>query len=220
MLNIDYKPIRHLINSKFLDNYKNNLFTPDKEDLFNTFSLPLKDIKVVIIGQDPYPQKGVANGYAFDYKTKDKPKSYVIIEKEILRNYDKCNIKEWKKQGVFSLNVALSTQIGKTGLHYNIWRPFIEATINLISSRPNKVFILLGSKAMEFIPYIRYKQFIGSQSKKSIDEIKLFKDRNYILTTKHPASEIYKTNAGFIGSNVFYYSNVILKRMNTKKIIW
>lgn len=177
----------------------NNKYYPEKEDIFNVFSMPLEDIKVVILGQDPYPKEGQAIGYAFAVSEETpKPASLRIIEQEVGHSIDKT-LKSWREQGVFLLNTALTVEARKAGSHTEYWYQFMCAVIACISIKQPCIWLLWGAKAQRFKSAI-----IG--------------DSNSILMAPHPASEAYKPGSGFIGCNHFKQVNSILESQN-KSII-
>ena len=145
------KPISFL-EKELLDNKD---ISPAIENIFNAFKYcNFESTKVVIFGQDPYFQSGVANGLAFSVNEDQKiPASLKNIYKEInddvgpSKNKSGC-LKSWAKQGVLLLNTALTVEVSKPGSHSNIgWDNFIYDIIKLINNKPNVVFILWGNFA-------------------------------------------------------------------------
>ena len=109
-------------------------FTPPLKDIFKAFEeCPYDKLKIIIVSQDPYPSFGIADGIAFSCsKTNDIQPNLKFILEEINKTvYDNQiiskdpDLKRWSNQGVLLLNTALTTTIGKSGQHYNIWKPFI-----------------------------------------------------------------------------------------------
>lgn len=180
-------------------------FLPESQNIFRVFSMPLQDIKIVILGQDPYPNKGVPIGYAFAVAENiKKPVSLRIIEKEVGHEIDKT-LKHWIDQGVFLLNTALTVEVGKPDSHSAFWRPFTTHVLKVISSTIDPVWMLWGLNA------IKYEKLISNNSPAG----------SYILKTPHPASEAYQGGrAGFLGSNVFTKANNILNKQNKSLINW
>lgn len=124
--------------------------TPQKSDVLNFLKLDLEKIKVVIIGQDPYPTPGIANGYAFAVKRGTKiPKSLQNIFKEIeeVQGFVKadCTLDHWTRQGVLLLNASLTTKVFEPNSHKHIWSAYISEVINFIDvSLPNAVWVVWG----------------------------------------------------------------------------
>jgi len=182
----------------------NCTFYPQAENIFNVFSMPVDDIKVVILGQDPYPKKGQAIGYAFAVDAQCSiPQSLNIIIKEIddnnLKRADRRwrTLTHWTQQGVFLLNTALTVEEGKAGSHLKYWNNFTVEVIKYISNRNKVVWLLWGKKAQA------YKEFIA--------------ENNVVLEAPHPAAETYNGGtAGFFGCKHFSKVNDILE----EKIIW
>ena len=142
------KPLEHVITDRMADI---SVF-PSDADMFNAFKMcPFKNTKVVIFGQDPYHQEGVANGLAFSVNSGKKiPASLRNIYKEIesdLGSLD-CSsgdLKSWAYQGVLLLNSALSVEQSKPGSHANIgWDKLINSVINSINFKGDVIFLLWG----------------------------------------------------------------------------
>jgi len=185
-----------VLNQQILPNIK---YYPKGEYIFNVFQMPVEDIKVVILGQDPYPREGQAIGYAFAVsKETSKPASLRIIEREIGHEIDKT-LFTWREQGVFLLNTALTVQAGKAGSHLGYWDNFIRHVINYISNVNPCIWLLWGVKAQIYYNICN-------------------RDGNRVITAPHPAAETYSPGAGFIGSKCFQKVNQILESQGKKKI--
>jgi len=191
----------------FLDTRKDIL--PTKELWFNALnSTKLKDIKVVIIGQDPYPTEGHAHGLCFSVlpEVKPLPKSLLNINKELISdlNIDNSlsgNLQSWADQGVLMLNSVLTVEKGQANIHQGKgWELFTSKIIELINENcENVVFILWGG----------YAQKKGS----SINE-----DRHLVIKSPHPSP--LSSYRGFFGSKPFSKTNNYLKIHNKKQIDW
>ena len=190
-----------------LDNTK---FYPEKKNIFKVFSMPLTDIKVLMLGQDPYPQ-GLATGIAFAVPKGSMSSSLSIIIDELLNytsdlfiddNFDET-LQLWVDQGVFLLNTSLTVQPYKIGSHTQMWEPFIKDTIKYINDNSTAiVFVLMGNSAKKFKPLIN-------------------EDTHYILTTCHPNADTYKSNKKcFVGSNIFEKIDKIIYKLTKEKIKW
>lgn len=190
---------------QFLDQRKSSGLTiyPPTKDIFNAFKItPPKQVKVVIIGQDPYHGHGQAHGLCFSVKKEAKvPPSLRNIFKELEDDLE-CQIPKfgdlssWAKQGVFLLNSILTVEEKKPSSHQGIgWEMFTDKVIHMISQNQDKVvFILWGN-------YARKK-------KKLIDTKK-----HLIIESAHPAAEIYAGGkAGFFGSKPFSRANEYLSK--------
>lgn len=187
---------------------KENFF-PKKEDIFNVFSMPLDEIKVVILGQDPYPNPGDAIGYSFAVNASSRvPASLRIIGQELVnegfepnRGAEWKTLKHWTEQGVFLLNTALTVRARKAGSHLKYWKDFTEKLVETIAkTNRNCVWMLWGKKAQA------YKEIIRPA---------------HILEAPHPAAEAYAGgSAGFYGCNHFNRANQILESLGKSKINW
>lgn len=208
------------IDSKLYDDLTDSLislveggkrFTPKFKDIFNAFKeCKYDDLKVVIVGQDPYPQLGSADGLAFSCSKKGKAeKSLQYILKETIGDFtdtgrvmytpEECDLKRWANQGVLLINTALTVEVNKIGSHFWNWKPFTEHLFSKIN-QDNKdiVFILMGKKAEA------WERLIPNQ--------KIFK-------CTHPASAAYR--GGIWDSNdVFNKTNIELNKQGKTLIDW
>lgn len=162
---------------------------PPKELVFRVFQMDVKDICIVLLGQDPYHGQNQAHGLSFSVPDSEKvPPSLKNIFKELKfefpeRNYDfsSGNLEQWFiREKIFLLNSSLTVQKGKAGSDMSIWEEFTDEVIKFISEQnDNCVFLLLGN-------YAKSKHvFIKNKSK--------------IVTEVHPSP----LARGFVGSNVF-----------------
>lgn len=232
--------LKYLLNTDILLELKNEVIPnkivyPKTMDVFKVFSIPLNKVKVVVLGQDPYHGAGQATGLAFSVnESVPIPPSLRIIQEEISQSIPSMDIelenllmeeKEWKtlqhwhNQGVFLLNTALTVESGNPGSHLKYWEYFTKSVISFLSTEKNVIWLLWGAKARSYIPYIANPFIVD---KYNDDTIKQIPDvpKNYILTASHPASEVYKKNAGFFGCNHFKYANQILKIKKQNIINW
>ena len=180
---------------------------PPAKDLFNSFKLTdFNDIKVVILGQDPYHGENEAMGLSFSVRRGVRtPPSLRNIFKELKDdlNIDRCDtdLSDWAKQGVFLLNTVLTVEKDKANSHKEIgWEIFTDYVIKEINDKLNNVvFILWGRQARD---------------KKRI----ITNPNNYIIESAHP-SPLSAYN-GFFGSKPFSKTNNYLKAHNKKEINW
>jgi len=190
-------------------NEKSEHIFPEKSKLFNAFNLfSFEDVKVVILGQDPYPTKGHANGLCFSVESDVRPfpKSLNNIFKEIESDLgqpfpENGNLERWAKQGVLLLNSVLTVEEGKADSHKGIgWEQFTDAVIEHIShKKENVVFMLWGSKAIS-------KSIL-------IDEKK-----HFILTSVHPSP--LSAYRGFFGCKHFSKTNEFLRLKGLGCVVW
>lgn len=128
--------------------------TPNKENALRFFEMNPSDIKVVIIGQDPYPTQGVANGRAFAVNKGNKlPQSLKNIFKEIVEVQGFVNTDEtldsWAAQGVLMLNTALTTIIGQPNAHKSLWQNYTKEIIDWLDTNFNITWVLWGNEAIK-----------------------------------------------------------------------
>lgn len=180
-------------------------FTPPLKQVFRAFEeCKVDDLKVVIIGQDPYPHLGTADGIAFSCGNTGKPQpSLQKIFEEIDRTVhdgvateQDPDLTRWSNQGVLLLNTALTCQVDKVGSHYDIWHDFLVYVLDMLSlSNSGLIFCLLGQKAQELESIIT--------------------PAHYVIKASHPASAAY--NGGkWNCADMFNEINRIIEMNNGK----
>ena len=198
-------------------------YYPSRNNILRVFEKPLEEVKVVILGQDPYPSPGDAVGLSFVNGNPNKiPASLRIIYKELENEgFTNHNINNWSEQGVFLLNTALTVERGNAGSHLHYWKPFTEFVIKLLSKENPCIWILWGKKAQEFKTSIHNPYIFQDMNLKMINDLPIIGNYNYVLESPHPAAEVYSGgNAGFYGNNHFVKANAILKKQLKTEIIW
>lgn len=206
------KRVLDIILSKLELEYKTKLICPMQRDVFKAFKLCSYDrLKVVMVGQDPYPQKGVATGILFGNKKETRNEnlspSLQVIRKTIidLENSDNCitfdpTLENWAKQGILMLNSALTVEMNKVGSHTMLWRPFISDLLQKLSnSKTGIIYVLFGRQAQTFKPYIN-KQF------------------NTVLEEKHPA--YFARTGEKMPDTIFKEVNELIRNKYKIPIIW
>lgn len=150
---------------------------PSIKNVFKAFKLcSYNECKVIFIGQDPFPQKGVAQGILFGNSSntpEDKLSPSLKVVKESVINFDiphnlitfDPTLESWAKQGILMLNSALTTEVGKVGIHTLKWRPFVGSFLkNMSEKNPGIIYVFFGSQAKSLNTYINnnnnYKLFI------------------------------------------------------------
>ena len=191
-----------------LSEKKNHTVYPPGDQIFAAFNhTPFSDVKVVIIGQDPYHAAGQANGLCFSVADGiKKPPSLVNIFKEIhqglgLNIPDSGNLEHWAQQGVLLLNATLTVRAKNAGSHQKKgWEQFTDACIRKLSSeRQNLIFLLWGRFA---------------QNKATLID----SNKHHILTASHPSP--FSAHSGFFGCGHFSKTNELLRQMNKPTIQW
>lgn len=190
------------------EEYSRYVIYPPSDDIFNAFHFtPLSEVKVVILGQDPYHEPGQAHGLCFSVKKGiDIPPSLVNIYKELhddLGCYipDNGYLEKWARQGVLMLNAVLTVRAGTANSHKNIgWEQFTDAAIHAVNNidRP-VVYMLWGSAARQ---------------KKSM----LNNPKHLILESAHPSP--LSAYRGFFGSRQFSKANDYLTANGVTPIDW
>lgn len=190
------------------DEYQGNTIFPAGKDIFNSFELcPIDQVKVVILGQDPYHGVGQAHGLSFSVKPGIPfPPSLLNIFKEIKTDLGidmppNGDLTRWANQGVFLLNATLTVRAHEAGSHQGKgWEEFTDQVIRVISSSQNQVvFMLWGS-------YAQKKEGLIDQTK------------HLILKAPHPSP--LSSYRGFFGSKHFSKANDYLKSNGKTTINW
>ena len=176
--------------------YSSKIVFPKKENIFNAFKLTsFKDVRVVMIGQDPYHGENQAHGLAFSVKNDRLPPSLKNIFKELKSDLkiekNSGDLTSWSKKGVLLLNTILTVEKGRPLSHKNIgWEIFTDNVIKTISlEKKGIIFVLWGNNAIE-------KEYL-------ID-----KNKHYVIKSSHPSP--FSANKGFFGSKPFSKINNIL----------
>ncbi len=185
----------------------NDVIYPHPKDIFRSLELTsFDDVKVVILGQDPYHGPKQAHGLAFSVlESVSKPPSLKNIFKEIsedLKTDERSSgdLTNWANQGVLLLNTCLTVFPGRPGSHSNLgWQQFTDSVIQAVDSKDNVVFMLWGSYA---------------QKKKSL----LSNKKNLVLEAPHPSP--LSAYRGFFGCKHFSKANKFLEINNSKAIDW
>lgn len=181
---------------------------PPLELRYNAFKLLPDQVKVVIVGQDPYHRKGQAMGLSFSVPKDVKiPPSLRNIHKELHNDLgiaipDHGDLTAWANQGVLLLNTALTVEAGKAGSHKHLgWNLVTAAIINCLSHQNKKIaFVLWGKHAQELKAVIR--------------------PDNFIIESSHPSSMGGSCNKGFFGSKPFSRVNAHLTSLDLSPIDW
>lgn len=189
--------------------YATKTIYPPKSLMFNALNTtPLSDVKVVILGQDPYHGAGQAMGLSFSVpKIIPKPPSLNNILKELATDLNIAisphgDLTAWARQGVLLLNSVLTVEQGRAGSHTNQgWEDFTDAIIDAVNEHTqHTVFILWGAYAK------KKGRFIDS-------------NRHLILTANHP-SPLSANKGGFFGSRPFSQANAYLQKHGKQPIQW
>lgn len=188
--------------------YLSEIVYPPPEQIFNAFNLcPFGEVRVVILGQDPYHGKKQAHGLAFSVPDGVLiPPSLKNIYKELENDLKieppaSGNLERWARQGVLLLNATLTVKENTPGSHQNLgWETFTDAVIRQLADKTEPVvFILWGKYA---------------QTKASLID----SNKHLILKSPHPSP--FSAYTGFFGSRPFSKTNAYLIKNNTKPIEW
>ena len=185
-------------------------FTPPLKDLFTAFEeCPYSELKLVIVGQDPYPTLGVADGIAFSCSKTNKLQpslKYIFdeINRTIYSGNQLCtdvNLRRWSNQGMLLLNTALTTEVSKPGKHYDLWQGFVGYLFDHLNhNKKELVYIYMGKKAQEWAEMIS--------------------DDNHKIFTSHPASAAYSKQKEWNSDNAFLKAQHLVSESTGYIINW
>jgi uracil-DNA glycosylase len=202
------KPYYRKLYETVKSEYARTLVFPAADDIFNAFHLtPLSEVKVVILGQDPYHNDGQAHGLSFSVKPGiDIPPSLVNIYKELNEDLG-CKIpnngylEKWAKQGVLMLNTVLTVRAHQANSHRGIgWEEFTDAAILALNSQDRPiVFMLWGAPAQK-------------------KQVMLQNPQHLVLKAPHPSP--LSAYRGFFGCKHFSRTNAFLEEHGIEPIDW
>ncbi len=199
-----FKSLLNFVNEE----YKEKTIYPPKNEIFNAFRhTPYKDVKVVILGQDPYHGVNQAEGLSFSVKNGlNKPPSLQNIFKELNNDlgipFPKANsLIPWADQGVLLLNTVLTVEASKAASHKDKgWEQFTDHVIEILNKKKTPVvFILWGNFA---------------KAKKNL----ITNKNHYVIESAHPSP--FSANNGFFGSRPFSKTNTFLTSKGLNPIDW
>lgn len=190
--------------------YGSTRVVPEYKSIFKVFTLcTFHDCKIVFLGQDPYPQIGVATGVLFGNKPNAVELSPSLeVIKEAAVNYEVPHyglrfdqtLESWARQGILMLNSALTCEANRVGSHTMLWRPFISKLLrNMSLYNSGIIYVLFGTQAQTFEPYI------NSMS-------------NTIIKVKHPAW--YARQKTKMPHELFVRLNTLVKGLYGDTIEW
>lgn len=217
--------IGKIVNSPAMDELESivskTTYFPHGDNVFKAFSMPFEDIRVVIIGQDPFPSVcpktkiPYATGLAFANNSKVSKIAYslrVIMDELALNTIGDIALEEnpefywdlnhWHEQGVLLLNTSLTVKVGKIGSHLNLWKGFTDYVIKQIAdNKPGTIWLLWGGKAHV------YENIICGEN-----------TTHRVLKHTHPAATRYGHK--FVGCNHFNKVNELLDKRGDVRINW
>ena len=208
-MDLEYKkPYYKDLYYKIIEEYQNYQVFPPQDDIFNAFHFtPLHEVKVVILGQDPYHNVGQAHGLSFSVKPGvQTPPSLVNIYQELKEDMG-CYIPnngylvKWAKQGVLMLNTVLTVRAHQANSHRGIgWENFTDAAIRALNEQDRPIVFLLWGRP--------------AQMKKKM----LNNPKHFILEAPHPSP--LSAYRGFFGCGHFSKTNAFLKASGLEPIDW
>ncbi len=199
---------QHIITFLKAEKASGKIIYPPGSLIFNAFKqTPFDNVKVVLLGQDPYHNKRQAHGLSFSVPDGiPKPPSLINIFKELKNDVgieipENGNLTKWAQQGVLLLNASLTVRENEPGCHANIgWLEFTDNVIKKISEEKEGVVFLLWGK-------------FAQQKQSLIDETK-----HFVLKAAHPSP--FSANNGFFGCKHFSKTNELLLKQHKTPIDW
>ena len=201
------KPYFQELSAFLHQEYQTKTIFPKKQLVFSAFTTDLNEVKVVILGQDPYHTPGAAEGLAFSVPSSQPiPPSLLNIYKEIDSDIGQHvnpsgSLRNWQKQGVLLLNTVLTVEAHRPKSHAKKgWETFTTATIEYLNqNRPHLVFMLWGRDARD---------------KKTLIDT----NKHLVLESPHPSP--LSAHYGFFGNHHFSQCNQYLEQNNLDPIVW
>ena len=233
------KPYYKELRSFLIDEYRNETIYPPAEDIFNALKLtPYSDVKVVILGQDPYHEPGQAQGLAFSVPTGMRlPPSLMNILKELeddtgAKMQGMCRREEdapdaadavllpWAKQGVLLLNTVLTVRAHRAASHKGRgWEQFTDRVIELLAARRQPmVFVLWGANAIAKKGLIEKAAEAAALAERDSAAGGPVMPRHLIITAPHPSP--LSAYRGFFGGRYFSRCNYFLQDNGMEPINW
>ena len=198
-----------ILNNLYTLSTNGKRFTPPLKQVFRAFEeCPYDKLQVVIIGQDPYPTLGVADGISFSCSNTNKLQpslKFILqeVDRIVYNNHvisEDLDLKRWANQGILMLNTALTVEVGKIGSHYDIWKPFTAYLLDWLNNHnTGLVYVYMGKKAEG------WSELTG--------------DNNHKFTVKHPASAVYN-GSKWDSNDIFNKVSAIVKENSGNEIIW
>jgi uracil-DNA glycosylase len=199
----------NILNQLLEESESGKHFTPIVKQIFRAFEeCPYEELKIVFIGQDPYPKAGVADGISFSCSNEGKIQTslkfiYKELEATVYPEGMEWNpdLKHWSNQGILMLNTALTTTAGKIGAHVELWKPFMMYLLDMLNAyNSGLVYVFLGKKAQAWNEHI------------SANNFKCF--------STHPASAAYRGKLGWDSGDLFNQINNIIHEHYGTNISW
>ena len=178
--------------------------TPNTHQVMRAFELPIAKVRVLLLGQDPYPTQGMACGLAFANAPGTKtPQSLKNLIKELQSDLPglsaSADLAKWSDQGVMLLNSALTTEVGTSGAHQTIWREFTEVAITALDKARAGKLVCLS---------------LGLEAKKLADLVEF----GEVVYAPHPSP--LSAHRGFFGSRIYSRVNHALSEQGQEPIDW
>ena len=178
--------------------------TPPQNQVMRAFELPVEEVRVLLLGQDPYPTEAMACGLAFANSPGTKtPQSLKNMMKELERDIPSASaqgsLASWSDQGVLLLNSALTTVVGVSGAHQEIWKKFILEVISSLDQASSGRLVCLS---------------LGAEARKLSELIKL----GEVVYAPHPSP--LSAHRGFFGSKIYSRVNQALIERGLEPIDW
>jgi uracil-DNA glycosylase len=178
--------------------------TPPQNQVMRAFELPVEDVRVLLLGQDPYPTEAMACGLAFANSPGSKtPQSLKNMMRELESNIPSIsaqgNLASWSDQGVLLLNSALTTVVGVSGAHQELWKKFVLEVISSLDQASSGRLVCLS---------------LGAEARKLSELIKL----GEVVYAPHPSP--LSAHRGFFGSKIYSRVNQALIERGLEPIDW
>lgn len=212
------------LHSKLLEDTS---YFPKGNQVFEAFSFPVEDLKIVILGRGPLRDSQGTSGIAYTFNDCKLNQSlenllYGLIMESDAKNLQNntIDIKSWTDKGILMLNTSLTTQTGREEIHREYWYNFMGNLIKSISIQQPAIWFVFGEDLYDYSKFIFKKVTASDYSDDTIGNIPKTGSMNYVFYDKNPLVQMGRINKNFKKASHFSYSNEILKGLNKDQIKW
>lgn len=202
-------------------------YFPKGDKIFEAFSFPVEDLKLVILGRWPLRDSQEASGIAYTQRISSYNQNLEKHLYEVISIYDKenlhsntINIKSWADKGILMLNTSLTTQTGREEIHKKYWYNFMGSLIKRLSAEKPTIWFVFGEDLYDYSKFIFNKVTASNYNDDTIRSIPKLNDVNYVFYDKNPLIQLNKVNKNFKNGFHFKHSNEILLRLGESLIKW
>lgn len=202
-------------------------YFPRGDKIFEAFSFPIEDLKLVILGRWPLRGPQEDSGIAYTQKISKHNQDLEEHLYKVISNYDKENlhsntidIKSWADKGILMLNTSLTVQTGREEIHRKYWYNFMGSLIKRLSIEKPTIWFVFGEDLYDYSKFIFNRVIASNYNDETIGNIPKSENINYVFYDKNPLMQLNRVNKNFKNASHFSYSNEILLRLQKPTIKW